>query len=501
MKYNTHVPNRFVEENAFIGAEPEQTALPTFEQVKGILPSPIWQGRSDVVECYWRAWQLAMGNLRQPAPGSRFVSNFIDTAFNGCLFMWDSAFILMFARYGSRAFNFQRTLDNFYALQHPDGFICRENNEADGEERFERFDPSSTGPNIMGWCEWEYFNNTGDTERLAKVFAPLAAYTQWFRKYRTWPDGSFFASGWGCGMDNQPRLPAGCHDAWDHGHMAWIDTTCQQILADRLLLAMAGVLGRAGELPDAQRELDALTTLVNETMWDQRQAFYVDRHRDGRLSDVKSIGAYWALLAGAVPPERESSFIAHLDDPREFRRAHRVPTLSADHPAFDPAGGYWRGAVWAPTNYMVLRGLTRTGRDDLAHEIGLNHVNAVVDVFGQTGTVFENYAPDSATGCCRRDFVGWTGLPPIAVLFEYVFGLRPDVPGNALTWDIRLKEAHGVDRYPFGPEALLDLHCAARESESQEPRITAHASHPVTLKVRWSGGERTIELKPSGTPR
>jgi hypothetical protein len=81
------------------------------------------------------------------------VSNFIDTAFNNCLFMWDSAFILLFARYrthththtartarteyafvlmnavaspagryGSRAFDFQRTLDNFYAKQHPDGY-------------------------------------------------------------------------------------------------------------------------------------------------------------------------------------------------------------------------------------------------------------------------------------------------------------------------------------------------------------------------------------------
>lgn len=41
----------------------------------------------------------------------------VDSAFNDCLFMWDSAFILMFARYGRRAHDFQRTLDNFYAKQ------------------------------------------------------------------------------------------------------------------------------------------------------------------------------------------------------------------------------------------------------------------------------------------------------------------------------------------------------------------------------------------------
>ncbi|MFZ4569919.1 MAG: trehalase family glycosidase [Bacteroidales bacterium] len=57
-------------------------------------------------------------------------------------------------------------------------------------------------------------------------------------------------------------------------------------------------------------------------------------------------------------------------------------------------GGYWRGSVWAPTNYMVLRGLTNYHRDSPAYEIALNHLNNVVEVFNRTGTLFENYAPE-----------------------------------------------------------------------------------------------------------
>lgn len=67
-------------------------------------------------------WWQAFRNIKPAGRESGFVANFIDTAFNDCLFMWDSAFILLFARYGSRAFDFQRTLDNFYAKQHPDGY-------------------------------------------------------------------------------------------------------------------------------------------------------------------------------------------------------------------------------------------------------------------------------------------------------------------------------------------------------------------------------------------
>jgi hypothetical protein len=45
---------------------------------------------------------------------------------------------------------------------------------------------------------------------------------------------------------------------------------------------------------------------------------------------------------------------------------------------------------------MVLRGLTEVGRDALAHDIARNHLDNVVTVFEKTGTVHENYAPESA---------------------------------------------------------------------------------------------------------
>ena len=99
------------------------------------------------LKCIGRHGKIAIGNIRAPQAGSGFVSSYLDTAYNGNIFMWDSSFILMFARYGTRFFPFQRTLDNFYAKQHPDGFICREI-KADGADCFERYDPVSTGPNL-----------------------------------------------------------------------------------------------------------------------------------------------------------------------------------------------------------------------------------------------------------------------------------------------------------------------------------------------------------------
>ena len=509
--YDTHLEEPLVRENVFRTMPPEDAPLPTLDAAKDLLPDPFWEGHDATMACYWKVWELAFRNLRRPEPGSGFVANFIDTAFNDCLFMWDSALILLFARYGARAFPFERTLDNLYARQHPDGFICREIGLEDGRDRFGRFDPAGTGPNVMPWTEWEHFLTTGDRDRLARVFPVLVAYHRWLKRYRTWPDGTYWTTGLGSGMDNQPRfkereIPD--EKGWPerilhHAHLVWIDACLQQIFSADLLLGMGEVLGRGAEVEDLGAERAALTLTVNERLWNDETSFYHDARPDGTLSGLETVGAYWALLAGVVPEDRLNRFVSHLEDPKEFDRPHRVPSIPANHPEYHPDGGYWLGGVWPPTNYVVVRGLDRVGRRGLAHAIARNHLENVVGVFEETGTVWENYAPETVApgDPARPDFVGWAGLCPVAGLFEYVFGLRADVPAARLVWDVRLLEEHGARRFPFGPEGSLDLSCARRRSEAEEPRVEATSTARVDLVVRWAGGEKVLRLEPGRSAR
>jgi len=493
----TYVNNPLVEENVYRTMPPDGSAPPSFAEARALLPHPFWLDHEAAISCYWRSWEIGFSHLLSPTSANGFVSPYLDTAFNGHLFLWDSVFAMQFAHYGSRAFHFQGTLDNLYCKQHPDGFICREIDEDDGQDVFERYDPSSTGPHVLPWAEWSYYERFGDRERLARVFPVLLAYTQWMHTYRTWLDGSYWSSGWGCGMDNIQRLEAGYHRAFSHGRMRWIDATAQAILAAELLCRMAQVLGRENKVNDLREAAAQLRVLVNKSMWDEQSAFYYDLFSTGKLNMVRHIGAYWALLAGVVPPERLERFIAHLDDPADFNRPHRIPTLAHSDPDYDPQGGYWRGGVWAPTNYMVLKGLRSNGYGSLAHLIACNHLDNVVTVFEDTDTVWENYAPEQARpgSPAKPDFVGWSGLPAIAVLFEEVFGLQPDVPNHTLVWDVRLLDEHGVERYPFGAKGLLDLKCSARESVLEKPLIEIRSNIPIKLRVHWAGGEGEIEIQ------
>ncbi len=495
--FKCYVRQPLVEQNTFRSAEPDLTPPPAFEAARPHLPQPTWDGHERVIDCYWRAWELAFGNLGVPTAANGFVAPYIDTAFNGHLFLWDSVFILMFGRYGSRAFNFQRTLDNLYAKQHPDGFICREIDIADGQDCFHRHDPSSTGPNVLAWSEWEYFLNFGDRDRLERVFPVILAYHRWMRDYRTWPDGTYWSTGWACGMDNQPRVPPGYSPEFSPAHQTWLDACLQAVLSTRTLQQMAQRLGRSDEVLDLAAESERLAAFINRHMWSDQTDFYHDLRRDGTLAtDVLSIGAYWALLADVVPQDRRSRLIHHLVDPATFNRPHRIPSLAASHPAYRGDGGYWLGGIWPSTQYMVLRGLVRAGHAALAHEIGLNHVENVTRVFEQTGTLWENYAPESAApgNPARGDFVGWGGIGPIAVLLENVFGLRPVVGQQRLIWDVRLLESHGVQRYPLAGGGWADLLCHRRDRPDEKPRIdlSVQDGGSVEVEVHWPGGSEVL---------
>lgn len=486
----TWVPDPAVKKNVFLNMKPDDRPLPAYESSKTALPAPYWPGHDNFIALYDKAWEIAFKNLRKANGEAHFVSDFIDTAFNGYLFMWDSSFIVMFGKYAAHIFDFQKTLDNFYSHQNMDGSICREICEEEDGVQFTRDDPVSTGPNVLPWAEWEYYLQTKDVTRLSKVFDPLLAYHHWLRLNRSWQDGSYWSTGWASGMDNLPRQDSRYERACSHGFMSWIDACAQMYLSADILTKMAAVLGREDEVGDMAEEKEMLAATINNTMWSEEDAFYYDKLRDGRLNGVKTLGSYWTMLAGLVSKDRIGRFVAHLENPDEFARKNPLPALSADHPGYFSDGHYWCGGVWAPTNYMTLTGLHQYGYDRLAHDIALRYVNTMTEVFEQTGTIWESYSPDSAApgNPARKDFVGWSGLGPISILFEYVFGLHPHAAENTVDWYVGLTEEFGVDRYPLG-DRFLDLRCRARKTADEEPEVTVRSSAPVTVRVHWGDGK------------
>jgi hypothetical protein len=447
--------------------------LPKFAEAKDKRPSPIYDENPLYVQMYWKTWELGFRNFYEPRPGSGFVSQFIDAAFNENIFLWDTCFLTMFCKYGHPVVPGICSLDNFYAKQYEDGEICREINRTTGRDyvewvnrdqkdlfsRWSHFSVTYAGREvpkpppyltldalnhpIFAWAELESVRMTGDRSRLTLVYEPLIHYYRAFQKYIRQGNGLYMTD-W-ASMDNSPRNPH-----LDKGGTA-VDTSSQMVLFGNQLAQIADLLVKKDEAMAFRKEAAELARIINEKMWDSKRKFYFDLKLDGKQAPAKTVAAFWTLLAGVALPEQADALAAELRNPECFGRKHRVPTTPADQAGFDPAGGYWRGAVWSPTNTMVIRGLERYGKHDLAREIALEHLRTVGDVFKTTGTVWENYAPDAAKPGkpAKGDFVGWTGIVPILYFLEYGVGLRADAPNNRLTWKLTSRKRCGCERFRF----------------------------------------------------
>jgi len=494
----------------FAKTQYEPHPLPTFAETREKLPAPIYDEDPLVVQMYWKTWELAFRNFYEPAPQSGFVSQFIDAAFNENIFLWDTCFLTMFCNYGHPLVPGIASLDNFYAKQHEDGEICREINRTTGRDftqwvngdgkdlfsRWGRFSVKYVGRDvpqppsrltldalnhpIFAWAELESFRVTGDRSRLGLVYEPLVHYYAALQKYIRQGNGLYMTD-W-ASMDNSPRVPF-----LAEGGTA-VDTSSQMVLFARQLAQIADHLDKTEDAARYRREADELAALVNEKMWDPEKEFYFDLAVDGRPSPVRTIAAYWTLLAGVASPGQADALAAELRNPDTFGRRHRVPTVPADQEGYNPAGGYWRGAVWSPTNTMVIRGLERYEKHQLARQIALEHLARVAEVFKATGTVWENYASDAAAPGkpAKRDFVGWTGIVPILYFIEYRIGLKPDAPNNRLRWMLTSGQRCGCERFRFGGHTTT-LIAEASDTEPGTVRLTVQSDGAFALQVERDG--------------
>lgn len=411
-------------------------------------PLPAWPGPAVPFpavqrqrELYAAALTMARAHVRGGPDEPFFKQRFVDAAFSDHIFLWDTCFIAAYAKYHPEELPIHAALDNFYALQDTDGHICREYDRL-GRPFWPKEHPVSVNPPLLAFAELELFGRTPDHGRLRRVYPALLRQFDYLVATYRCPDGLFFSDAFGSGMDNIPRYPPGWQD--DGGGIAlrenypdvfryeglspkWnrqgrsVDFTAQMVLFARQLGIIGAHIGERGELERLDRFAGDTGAALNRLCWNEADGFYYDLGY-GRQIRRMHIGMFWTLWAGIVPTGRQRRMIAHLTDPAKFWRAFPIASMPADSPDFSPQGRYWQGSVWAPANYMILKGLEVCGRPALARRLALHYYACVAQVFERTGTFWENYAPDAiAPGSqARADFCGWTALAPIALWHEYV---------------------------------------------------------------------------------
>lgn len=491
----------------------------------GRLPRPHLPTKPEWVELYDFAWKTAAKHIRaHPHHGRPFM----DAAWDDtrCYeWVWDTCFMALYCRYGAGQFPGVQSLDNFYDLQRDDGYISMTYDFVARREPW----PDRINPPLFAWVEWEHYRTTGDASRLARVLPHIERLMEWIdANRRTAPhrrhgavddepvgeqrgetaQGKLFQLYWfddcgSSGMDDAPRTPR-IKEAGQY--FDWIDLSAQMALSFDRISRLYAAIGNRAKSAHWRKRADETGELVNDELWCDRTRFYHDRSLPRNFVASKTAAGFWPMLAGACPPERVDALVAHLLNPAEFHRPIPVPSLSADDPNYCERGTYWVGGVWAPTNYMITRGLVQCGRRDVAHGIARRYVDGLARTFRavEPHTLWECNAPERdepglaayTQARVKPDFVGWSGLGPIAMLIENLLGLEIDAPAGRITWDIRLTDEHGIRALPLGNVGVADLFCRGREDGDAPASVTIKSDLPLEVELLCAGRKQVIGCTP-----
>ncbi len=451
------------------------------------VPEPVLPGSPELLELYRVAWQLAWEHVveRDGAPRSPYLDEGFDP---DTIWIWDTCFMVHFAKYAPDLFPGVESLENFYRpmyddapttllIQHPDN------------------------PPLFAWSEEEYVRHTGDLDRVRWLLD--AGYLQrHFAFFDSVAPGTVLDcsriattvervgrgyrwSGICSGMDNTPRAPgrAGLDTA---GDILWFDAAAQQALAAKSIATLARLVDDAPLVAEYEAHHARLAALVDD-FWDDDLGIYCDRAGSPpyAFTGVRTPAAFWPLLAGVSTEAQAAALAQTLAETDCFGGTVPWASVARDDPAFRATGHYWRGGVWVPTAYVSARALADHGHADVSRTATRALLTLMARTFTEyePATIWECYAPELPSPATakddveivRPDFCGWSALAPISMLIEHVLGFRVDAPAGTVHWRTAGPERHGIRRLRCGDVSLT----AIRDGDA----VDVECNGPLTLVV------------------
>jgi len=271
---------------------------------------------------------------------------------------------------------------------------------------------------------------------VERVFPSLMRWNRWFGKHRMIGDGymcwgsdpydpvndspweqetlSLQAAAFESGMDNSPLYDDMVFDKKSHLMMlADVGLMGLYIQDCRCLTEMAKILGQE-EVISELMERKAKVEQALQTLWDEDTGMFLNRNlTDGTLSSRIAPTNFYALQADCVTQiQKRRMMDEHFYNPEEFYGEYIIPTIARNDPAF-PEHGYWRGRIWAPTNFLTYTALKYAGLKKECDDLARKSEELLLKEWRLYGHVHENYSCYDGLGCglpCSDKFYHWGGL-------------------------------------------------------------------------------------------
>ncbi|ACT01219.1 amylo-alpha-1,6-glucosidase [Paenibacillus sp. JDR-2] len=269
--------------------------------------------------------------------------------------------------------------------------------------------PNFTKPPIHGWALSKLWELAPDfvEEQLPGLYGPLCQWTRWWLTYRD--EGGlglpYYIHGNDSGWDNATIFRLG-------GPVRSPDLAAFLSVQMETLERIARKIGLQEEAEQWAEQRKLLVTRMLDQFWKDGKftALHVET---GETVEADSLILYLPLILGeALPDEVIHILTKDLSQEGRYLTDYGLATERVDSPRYR-SDGYWRGPIWAPSTLLVIEGLDRSGKKELAREVARRFCRMVE----KTGMA-ENF--DAMTGRGLRDLAyTWTSSVYLILLRQY----------------------------------------------------------------------------------
>jgi len=301
------------------------------------------------------------------------------------------------------------------------------------------------------WSMWEVYSRlpgNEEREQFAQTVYPLLkeAYRVWTTKLDT--DGDLLVAtpdNW----DDNPRYDMIFKEIkYVPGWNSWwndLVRCCRDNALDDpapssqlgygavVLGRMARILGREQEAQEWDRQLQRHIKAI-DSLWDQDHGHWIVTYRGTQKDYILTSSIIYPIFTDLCrdPAKIRRVIEGHILNPQEFNGRFPVPTIAYSDPRFfhqkppldKLSGGLWRGNLWMPEAWIIVKGLYKYGYEAEAKDMAGRLVEMMSHQSGSVGPMHQfDYSPsewyDSRTGLSQNNRAfSWSS----AVAMDFLLG-------------------------------------------------------------------------------
>ncbi|MDR2921708.1 MAG: hypothetical protein LBU85_00010 [Treponema sp.] len=438
----------------------------------------------DFVDIYDKTWAWLQDCWNSSTEKNGIEGKFFSYPGSQTVYQSDAIYSSFFLVYSNRIYQATPSLDLFYERQEPNGAIRCAYDINTGKPVVERDNAECLGIPLFAWAEYNIYHKSANKKRVKDVLAILDKYTAWIDKTFKKSNGLYRVPLAVTGISNSPR--EGAYYSLDFNAMMAINAL--------YLSAMADILNDKDSSFHYKKMYFALKTRINALMWDPHDGFYHDIDKNEKRLPVKTIAGYWPLLAEIPNDEKAEKIIAKLSDPNFFGAPHPFPSLSLSEKTFDENGRGYHGSVYPHLTFMVIKGLERYQRWDLARECAIRHLYFMLDSMSpdgnhHRGNLWEAYLPTKEGPAKwpgkpdfpRAQYLSYDALSTICLTIENIVGLFISLPRKTVDWIIPNLEIMGIENLSLKKNMITIL--SHRSGRGWEIHMESEKLYYFTINI------------------